>query len=401
MPIHRSLYLGQRFFRLLALTGILVLAACDSQNSASQSSPIVIGGLYNVSGAMGSIDTQIQNGALLAIKRINDGGGINGRQINFVTRDGKTDSATVQQVTSDLLAQNHPSVILGFNDSDSVLNSAPLAQKAGIPYITAGATSPQLPGTIGNMMFLACFGDNVQAAAGAEFMFNNLKARKIAILYDKGTEYTRLLEGYFKDRWTQMASQADILSEDTYQFKDTDYSAQIARISHLPVRPDALYIASMPDDIVTILKQLRGAGITLPVVGGDGYDTPDLLTIGKASDNVYYSTHALVGASQSSKPLQDFATLYKTTYNTDADAFAALGYDSVMLVADAIKRAGSADPVAIQKALEDTTNFPGLTGSISFSRASHIPSKDVTILAVSGDKLSLGAQIRPNVIPAP
>ncbi len=401
MLTRRPPYNPMRMLGLSALILALLLTACDSQSNASQSGAITIAGLYNISGAMSSLDQPAQNGALLAVKEINDNGGINGRQIRFVIRDGKTDPATVQQVTSDVLNQEHPVAIAGFGDTDSVLASAPLAQKAGIPFITDGATSPHLPGTIGNMMFLACFGDNVQAAAGAEFMYNNLKARKIAIIYDKGTEYTRLLAGYFKDRWTQLASNASVLSEDTYQFKDTDYSVQIAHVQHLPTAPDALYIAAMPDDITTILKQLRAAHIMLPVIGGDGYDTPDLLTIGNASDNVYYSTHALVGSPQSSDALKKFAARYKTAYNQDASAFSALGYDTIMLLADAIKRAGSSDPAAIQKALAQTTNFPGLTGSISFTADSHVPQKDVTILAVKGSQITLGAQVKPSVIPAP
>jgi branched-chain amino acid transport system substrate-binding protein len=401
MFTHRLIYYPMRMLGLPALILALLLTACDSQSNASQSGAITIAGLYNISGAMSSLDLPAQNGALLAVKEINDNGGINGRQIRFVTRDGKTDPTAIQQITSDVLSQEHPAAVVGFTDSDSVLTSAPLVQKAGIPFITTGATSPRLPGTIGDMMFLACFGDNVQAAAGAEFMYNNLKARKIAIIYDKGTEYTRLLAGYFKDRWTQLASNSSVLAEDTYQFKDTDYSVQIARIQHLPTTPDALYIAAMPDDITTILTQLRAAHITLPVIGGDGYDTPDLLTIGNASDNVYYSTHALVGSPQSSAAIQQFSALYKTTYNTDADAFAVLGYDTIKLLADAIKRAGSTDPTAIKNALEQTTNFPGLSGSISYTPSSHVPSKDVTILAVSGDKLSLGAQVKPSIIPAP
>ena len=397
----RSTYHPLMICGLLIVSITLMMAACESHSNVSQSGTITIAGLYNISGAMSSLDLPTQNGALLAVKEINDNGGISGQQIRFVTRDGKTAPSTVQQVTSDVLSQEHPVAIAGFGDIDSVLDSAPLAQKAGIPYITGGATSPRLPGTIGNMMFLVCFGDNVQAAAGAEFMYNNLKARKIAIIYDKGTEYTRLLARYFKSRWTQMASIASVLLEDTYQFRDTDFSVQIARIQHLPIAPDALYIAAMPDDITTILRQLRAAHITLPVIGGDGYDTPTLLTIGNASDNVYYTTHALVGSPESSDALKKFAATYKSAYNQDATAFSALGYDTITLLADAIKRAGSSNPAAINRALELTTNFPGLTGNITYMPGNHIPSKEVTILEVKGDKISLAAQVKPDLVPAP
>src|SRR5690348_886967 len=118
MFIRRPIYPGFRIFSPIILGCILLLTACDNSQPANQSNQIVIGGLYNVTGAMGGIDVQAQNGALLAVKQINDGGGINGRPISFITRDGKTEAATTQQVTSELLAQNHPAAIIGFDDSD-------------------------------------------------------------------------------------------------------------------------------------------------------------------------------------------------------------------------------------------------------------------------------------------
>ncbi|HET7076193.1 MAG TPA: ABC transporter substrate-binding protein, partial [Chloroflexia bacterium] len=307
---------------------------------------------------------------------------------------------TIGQVTAELL-KDHPAALVGFGDTDSVLISGPFAQRANVPFVTYGATSPRLPVTVGSTLFLACFGDNVQAAAGAEFMYNTLHARKVALVYDIGVEYTRLLAGYFKDSWTGLAGRDSILTEETYRYKDTDYSVQIQHIKALKTQPDVLYIAAMPVDIPVIVKQLRDAGVMLPVVGGDGYDTPDLLKVGPAANNVYYSTHALVNAEQSSPALKAFTDRYKAAYKTNPSAFSALGYDAMMLVADAIKRAGSGDPVKVQKALEETTNFAGLTGSISFSASSHIPRKDVTMLVVKDGQLDLASELQPKVIPAP
>ena len=385
---------------LLAFVAALTLSGCDTPGASGAAPPIMIGGLFNVSGPQGGLDNEGQNGALLAAQEINAAGGVLGTSINLVLKDGKTDPATIGQVTGDLL-KDHPAALVGLGDTDSVLISGPFAQRAGVPFVTYGATSPRLPVAIGSTLFLACFGDNVQAAAGAEFMYDTLHARKIALVYDKGVEYTRLLAGYFKDRWIDLAGRASILTEETYRYKDTDYSVQIEHIKALAPQPDVLYIAAMPNDIPTIVKQLRAAGVMLPVVGGDGYDTPDLLAVGAAANNVYYSTHALVNSDQSSPALKAFSERYKAAYKTNPSAFSALGYDAVMLIGDAIKRAGSSDPAKIQKALEETTNFAGLTGSISFSAASHIPRKDVTMLAVKDGKLDLASQLQPKVIPAP
>jgi branched-chain amino acid transport system substrate-binding protein len=387
-------------FLLAALVAALALSGCDTPSASSAGAPIMIGGLFNIGGPMGGLDTEGQNGALLAAHEINAAGGVLGTSLNLVVKDGKTDPATIEQITGELL-QQQPAALIGFGDTDSVLISGPFAQRANVPFVTYGATSPRLPVTVGSTLFLACFGDNVQAAAGAEFMYDTLHARKIALVYDKGVEYTRLLAGYFKDRWTGLAGHDSILTEETYRYKDTDYSVQIQHIKALATPPDVLYIAAMPGDIPTIVKQFRSSGVMLPIVGGDGYDTPDLLAVGAAANNVYYSTHALVNADQSSPALKAFTERYKAAYKTNPSAFSALGYDAVMLVSDAIKRAGSGDPAKVQNALEETTNFAGLTGSISFSAGNHIPRKDVTMLAVKDGKLDLASQLQPKVIPAP
>jgi len=387
-------------FLLAAFVAALTLSGCDTPGASSAAPPITIGGLFNVTGPMGGLDVEGQNGALLAAQEINAAGGVLGTSLNLVVKDGKTDPATIGQITGDLL-KLQPAALIGFGDTDSVLISGPFTQRANVPFVTYGATSPRLPVTIGSTLFLACFGDNVQAAAGAEFMYDKLHARKIALVYDKGVEYTRLLAGYFKDRWTGLAGRDSILTEETYRYKDTDYSVQIQHIKALKPQPDVLYIAAMPVDIPIIVTQLRAAGVMLPVVGGDGYDTPDLLKVGAAANNVYYSTHALVNAEQSSPALKAFTERYKAAYKTTPSAFSALGYDAMMLVSDAIKRAGSGDPVKVQKALEETTNFAGLTGSVSFSASSHIPRKDVTMLVVKDGQLDLASQLQPKVIPAP
>jgi branched-chain amino acid transport system substrate-binding protein len=290
--------------------------------------------------------------------------------------------------------------LIGFTDSDSALAAGPIAQKAGIPFVTAGATSPKLPDQIGDMMFLAPFGDNVQAAAGAEFAVQKF-GKTAYLLWDKGTEYTTLLAKYFKERFAELGGQ--IVLEDTYQFGDKDYSAQITKVKALAQQPDFYYISAMPDDIGTTVKQFRDAGITGPIVGGDGYDTPLLVEVaGKASDNVYFSTHSLVDPSTTNEAVKKFIASYQQEYGTPPEnAFAALGYDTMKLVVDAIKRAGGTDGQAIKKALEETKGFPAITGQINFAPGVHVPQKGVTMIAVKDGKFTLGAEVVPQKVPAP
>jgi branched-chain amino acid transport system substrate-binding protein len=249
-------------------------------------------------------------------------------------------------------------------------------------------------------MFLACFGDNVQAAVGAEYSYKTF-GHNAYFLWDKGVEYTTLLGGYFKSRFTELGG--TIALEDSYDDKATDFSAQITKIKALSPQPDFYYVAAMPYNIGPLVKQFRDAGITGPIVGGDGYDTPDLISVaGPAADNTYFTTHALMDATGGTDGIKKFMADYKAEYGNDPEnAFAALGYDTLNLMVDAIKRAGGTDSAAVKSAIESTKDFPGITGSITFSADSHIPQKGVTMIDVKGGKFTLGAEVVPEKVPAP
>ncbi len=377
-----------------------LVCALGAQLPAQAAGTLKIGGAFNLTGELSSLDVPAANGAKLALEEINAAGGVNGKQVELVMRDGKTDPATVANVTTQLIESDKVSAIIGFTDSDSALAAGPLCQRAGVPFVTAGATSPKLPAQVGSMMFLAPFGDNVQAAVGAEFAAKKFGTNAY-LLWDKGTEYTTLLAGYFKQRFAELGG--NISLEDTYQFKDKDFSAQITKVRALAKQPDFYYISAMPDDIGTTVKQFREAGISGPIVGGDGYDTPLLVQVGgSAANNTYFTTHALMDAAHGSAAVRKFMSDYKTAYGHEPEnAFAALGYDTMRLVADAAKRAGSTDGQAIAHAIEATQGFPGVAGELNYSATAHVPRKGVTMIAVEGGKFTLGAEMVPQKVPAP
>jgi branched-chain amino acid transport system substrate-binding protein len=304
------------------------------------------------------------------------------------------------QTAKQFVEQDKVPLMIGYTDTDSVIAAGPTFQTAKIPFITVGATSPKIPSQIGDMMFLACFGDNVQAAVGAEYSFKTF-GKNAYFLWDKGVEYTTLLGSYFKSRFTELGG--TLALEDSYEDKATDFSAQITKIKALSPKPDFYYVAAMPYNIGPLVKQFRDAGITGPIVGGDGYDTPDLVKVaGAAADNTFFTTHALIDATGGTAGIKKFITDYKAEYGNDPEnAFAALGYDTVYLLVDAIKRAGSTDSAAVKTALEATKDFKGITGAITFSAGSHVPQKGVTVIAVKGGKFTLGAEVVPEKVPAP
>jgi branched-chain amino acid transport system substrate-binding protein len=387
-------------FSKLGQSGLVLATGLFAATGSSAQDTIKIGAPFNVTGALSSLDAPALNGAKLKLKEINDAGGVNGKKLELVVYDTKTDPTVIASTASQLINQDHVPVAMGFTDSDSVLAAGPIFQQAGIPFVTPGATSPKLPDQIGDMIFLACFGDNVQAAAGADFVKSELDGSKVFLLRDNSTEYTTLLAKYFDEAFTHDGGK--IIGRDDYKSGDTSFSAQITKLKAMSTKPDVVYVSAMPDDIGLVVKQMRQAGVMEPIVGGDGYDTPLLISVGgDASNDVYYSTHAYM-AEDSTPAIQKFYADYKAAYGTEPeDAFAALGYDTVGLIADAIERAGSEHPKAIRDAIAATSGYAGVTGTISYPKDVRVPSKTVAMIGVKNEKLFLAERVDPTYIPAP
>lgn len=383
---------------VLVVAASLLAVGCGGKGGGNT---VKIGMIYNMTGSQASLDAPSANGAKLAAKEVNAAGGVLGKKIELVAYDGKSDAATIANSATQLTQTDKVVAMLGFSDSDMVMAAAPTAAKAGIVFVTSGATSPKLPDQVPDYLYLACFGDNVQAAAGAEYAVDTMKAKTVYLLIDKGMEYTLLLGKYFKDRFVELGGK--VVLEDNYQTGDKDYSAQITKLRGLKTAPDMLYIAAGPDDVGTIVKQFRDAGVKKPIMGGDGYDTPLLVQVGGAgAEGVYFTTHSLMDASLGTDAVKSFIAAYQAEYKTPPEnAFAGLGYDTVKLLVDSIKRAGSADPKAIREALNATKDLPGVTGAITFQPGSRIPQKGVTVILVKDGKFTLAQEVVPQKVPAP
>jgi branched-chain amino acid transport system substrate-binding protein len=382
----------------IVLVVALVTGCAAAQKPAVQ--PIRIGVPASLSGGQSALDIPQVKGMRLAVKEINAAGGIGGRPIELLERDTRYEAPTTAAVCKELASTGGVAAIAGFSDTGSALTCGPIVQKAGLPFLTPGATSPKLPAQIGGGTYLACFGDNAQAAAGAKFGAQNF-GKSAYVLYDSGNEYTRLLAGYFKKSFT--AAGGSIVLEDTFKGKDASFDTQISKLRALPKQPDFYYIASMPYNAGQIVKELRAAGFPGPVMGGDGFDTPVLTRMaGTSSENVFFTTHVLLDPQSLSNAIVKFVTAYKAEYGTfPENAFAALGYDTIYLIADAIKRAGTADPAAVLKAIQETPEFPGITGTISYPGGSHVPRKSVTVVSIKNGVFTLGAIMVPDNVPEP
>ncbi|MEI6308630.1 MAG: ABC transporter substrate-binding protein [bacterium] len=389
------------FVLLVVLFLLLTSFSCSSSVSPSPAAPFKVGAIYNLTGAQASLDVPSANGAQLAVKQINAAGGVLGRTLELVLYDGKTDADTIRQAADKLVEVDRVAALIGFSDTDQVLAAAPAVVKAGIPFITSGASSPKLPAQVPDVLFLACFGDNTQAAAGAEYAYNRLKARNAYLLVDSSMEYTRLLAGYFKQSFLQLGGQ--ILLEDTFTSGSKELTAQISKLKALASSPDLLYIACGPQDAGLVIDLLAQAGFNQPALGGDSFDSTQLTAVGgAAAEDTYCTTHGYLKMGAIQETVRTFVIDYRTMFGHDPEnAFAGLGYDAVNLLADALRRAGTDQAQPLLAALAATQGLEGVTGTISYPSGSHIPSKSVTLLRVLAGQFTWAWEITPNQVPAP
>lgn len=382
-------------FRMARLVCVAVLMVSGA-SLACGDEPIVLGALYNSTGPQAGLDGPSLLGAKLAVAEANAKGGVLGRPVALEVRDGHSEPELLRTKTSELLAgQPSPVALFGLSDTDLVLAAAPLAARDGRVFITSGATSPRLPGQVPEWLFLACFGDNVQAAAAAEWVYQDQKARTALVIFDDTHEYTKLLEEYFQIRFQELGG--TIREVCSFTSENLEKS-----LTNLP-RADVVFLAAQsPEDIRRAVKLIREAGITCPIVGGDSFDAVNLWQDFDDADDVFYTTHAYLGEENRNPRVVAFREAFAAANpSATCDGFAALGYDTAQLVMHAVEASKTAGPDAIRQALSQTKDFRGVTGTINYAGGSRIPTKSVSLIGVGGGKLRLVREITPESVPAP
>ncbi|MEQ5829283.1 ABC transporter substrate-binding protein [Sulfitobacter sp. NFXS29] len=378
---------------LKKLAAAAALTALSVTPGLAQDEPIKIGALYNSTGGMSSLDGPSLKGAQLAAKLVNENGGVLGRQIELLAPDTRTDQQETAKAAQRVLSEG---VVAGIGQSDTtfVMAAAPLFQEAGIPFVTSGATHPELPQWVGNYMFMAPFGDDDQSYAIADYAVDEMDAKTAVVWTDQSMDFTKALSKFFKERFVERGG--DIVAEDSFMIGDTDFSAQIARLKSTDPAPDIIFVSAIPTEAGLTVKQIREAGLELPIVSGDGFDT-DLVATTPGPDlanDVWFSTHTYRGDDR--PEVGKFIADYNEEYGMDPEnAFAPLGYDALMLVVDAIERAGSAEPDAIRDELEKTRDFKAVTGTISYTRDTMVPPKPISIISVMGGEFNVESIWRP------
>lgn len=375
---------------------IIVLALAFScsrpgeDNTTPDRTTIEIGYFGDLTGPTFNFGQSAINGVLMAASEVNQSGGINGRKIDIVIEDDKGSPEEAARLTAKLIDQDKVVAIIAGGTSGNSRAAAPKAQASHIPFISPSSTDPAVTQT-GNYIFRACFVDTFQGEVMASFAINTLKAKKAAILTDFNSTYSKGLTDYFKLSFGRLGG--TIVSEQTYTQGDADFKGQLSTIRS--AEPDVIYIPGYYGEVALIAKQARMIGLTQPLLGGDGWDAPELWQLGgDALNGAYISTH--YSADNPSPEIQQFVEQYKQRYgNLLPDAHAALAYDAARLLFAAIARTGSTEGDKLRDALADTKNFNGVTGVISMD-ANRNAVKPAVVLKLEDLKSIYQETIKPS-----
>jgi branched-chain amino acid transport system substrate-binding protein len=368
------------------LSLILVLAIVAASIVTAQD--IRVGGVGPVTGEAATFGVSTKNGIMLAAEEWNAKGGLfNNRKVRIIFEDDKGDPAEGATVYTKLIQQDNVVAIIGTVMSKVTLAGAPIAQAAGIPMISPTSTNEMVT-KVGDYIYRACFIDPFQGTVGANFAFRDLGARRAAALFDIGNDYTKGLAENFRNQFLKLGGQ--VVAFEGHPFGATDFKAQLTKI--LAGKPDVLYLSDYYNDVGLIAKQARELGFTGPMVGGDGWDSPDLVKIGgTAVDNGFFTNHY---AAADPRPIvQDFVKKYKAKFGAEPDALATLAYDAANIMFDAIKRAGSTKGSAIRDALK-TTNLNVVSGQVTFD-ANRNPIKSAVIIEMKNGKQVYKTTVNP------
>jgi branched-chain amino acid transport system substrate-binding protein len=377
-------------------------AATTAPSAGGSGDTILIGGALCLTGIQAPLFEPAVRGAQLAVDEVNKNGGILGKKVSFVNLDGKSDPVTVGNVAVQLIDQGAKAIIAP-SDFDFGGPASREAQKAGLVGISPAASSP-LYGSkaLGDKQFTMSMWNTTMGAAGAEFAYNEKGYRTGYVVTDTFIDYTKSLSRYFIEHFKTLGG--TILFEDTYVQGAQDFSAQLARIQALPKMPDFIYISSYMPDLGTIIRTIREAGITVPILGGDSYDDPGLFqAVGPQYGNdIYFTTHSWVvrGASPA---MDHFLDVYQAKYGGMPDAmWVVTGWDVVNILTQAMTKAGTTDGAAMAKAME-STQYDLLTGHLSWEPADkgHETHKESAIVGIKDGKTYFIEWLMPKSQPAP
>ncbi len=365
-----------------------LLAALLAFASVRAAEPVRLGFFMSMTGRDASFGEASLRGARLAIDELNSAGGVLGRPLELVVEDNRSQAGESATAAKKLIARDRVVALIGECSSGRTLEAAPVAQAAGVPLITPASTSPKVT-EVGDAIFRVCFIDPFQGDVLATFARKRLGLKRAALLIDAGSPYSVGLAEYFSRTFTALGG--EIVATQKYAGADTDFRAQLTALRG--AKPDALFLPSYYVAAGLVAQQAKQLGLTATLLGGDGFEAPQLLEIGgEALDGAYYSSH--FSDANSAPESKRFVAAYRARHGSVPNGLAALTYDAVRIAVDAIARAGTTEKAALRSALAATKDFPGATGRTTIN-AQRDADKDAAIIAVRRGRLEFVETVRP------
>ena len=377
--------------RIRTLGGLALAAALAAATGCAPgggSKEIVVGEYGSLTGSTATFGISTKNGSEMAFAEINTAGGLLGKKIRLIVEDDQSKPEEAATAVTKLINQNNVMAVLGEVASSRSLAAAPICQQARIPMVTPSSTNPKVT-QVGDYIFRVCFTDIQQGEADAKFAAQSLKAKRAAVLYDVRNDYSVGLRLVFAQKFKEYGG--EIVGEQSYSEGDSDFRAQLTQLKS--ANPELIYVPGYYTEVGTIARQARDLGITVPLTGGDGWDSPRLWEIGgKALNGCYFSNHYSV--DDPAPAVQKFVSDYKAKFGAVPDALAALGYDAARILAESIRRANSTDGAKVRDALAQTKDFSGVTGRITIDKDRNAI-KPVVMLKIMDGKFVFQEKIEP------
>ncbi|KYZ75736.1 ethanolamine utilization protein EutJ [Anaerosporomusa subterranea] len=378
------------------LTSVILLAAVLSGCGGAakpEAKDIKIGGNLELTGGIATFGQSTANGIKLAIKEINAAGGVLGKQLTFIVADNKSEPSESTNAITKLITQDKVVTVLGAVASSNTLAASQVAHDNKVPFISTTSTNPKVTvdgGKVRDYAFRACFIDPFQGTVMANFASKSLKAKTAAVYIDNSSDYSKGLAQFFEESFIKNGGK--IVAKEAFLQKDQDFKATLTKLK--ASNPEVIFIPGYYEEVGKIVKQARELGITQPLLGGDGWDSPKLVEIAGAAslENGYFSNH--YSPEDKDPRVVKFVESYKKEYGQVPDAMAALGYDAALMAADAIKRANSTEPGKIKDALAQTKDLQVVTGLINLD-SNHNPIKSAVVIEMKEGKQVFKEKINP------
>lgn len=382
-----------------AMVALLTLSCTKNENPAPSSQTakatadttseiIKIGEVGSMTGSEATFGISTHQGILLAIEEANAAGGVKGKKLEVISMDNQGKPEEAATAVTKLITQDKVSAILGEVASSRSLAMAPIAQQHKINMITPSSTNPKVTEQ-GDHIFRVCFIDPFQGTVMARFALETLKIKKVAVLRDIKNDYSIGLADYFIETFKK--GNGEIVIDQSYSAGDIDFKSQLTSIK--AKKPDAIFVPGYYTEVGLVARQAKELGLKVPLMGGDGWDSPKLTEIGgKALDGSYFSNH--YSTEDKSPGVQAFIEKFKNKYGVVPDGLAALGYDAAKVLVDSMNRAPTLASTDVKSAIASTKNFEGVTGKISLDEKRN-PVKSAVVLKIENGAFKYQSTINP------